>query len=161
MLLQLMANMNKNKPKAPSKHSSLANFPSLLPTYSQSNPQFLSVIPYYPLSSLDLLSGTYPIADVPIEQALVLADIAHRLSAYLDIILRGLENAEAAYKEGGKQTMIWREELETCGEQQGSALWFWSPCASTDSSIYQRRSCRAIQMLDDGSEQCSCQRMDG
>jgi hypothetical protein len=31
-----------------------------------------------------------------------------------------MEAIEHAFKEGEKQTMIWREELETCAEQQGS-----------------------------------------
>jgi hypothetical protein len=63
--------------------------------------------------------GTYPKSDVPNDQTLTLSGIANKMCGYFDSILRGLENAEAAYKEGAKQTMLWREELETCGEQQG------------------------------------------
>lgn len=63
--------------------------------------------------------GTYSLSEVPEDQILILSEIANKMCDYLDSILRGLENAEAAYKEGAKQTMLWREELETCGEQQG------------------------------------------
>lgn len=34
--------------------------------------------------------------------------------------MRGLEAIEAGWREGYKQTMIWREELEECGKLQGS-----------------------------------------
>ena len=42
------------------------------------------------------------------------------MSGFLHVILRGLEAAEHAFRDGEKQTLIWREELETCAEQQGS-----------------------------------------
>ena len=35
------------------------------------------------------------------------------------MILRGLEAAEHAFRDGEQQTLIWREELEACAEQQG------------------------------------------
>ena len=53
------------------------------------------------------------------EQLLKLARTCDRLSGFLDIVLRGLESVGDAFKEGEKQTMIWREELESCGEQRG------------------------------------------
>lgn len=119
MLLKLMQQQNKDKPKGPIRHKALSLFPQLLPTYKDTKPQILSVIPPRSSGERRLLSGIYPMADVPSDQNLILAGIAHMMSDYLDAILRGLENAELAYKEGDKQTMIWREELETCGEQQG------------------------------------------
>jgi len=119
MLLKLMEQQNKNKPKGPIRHAALATFPCMLPTFTQTRPQILSVVPTRISRERRLLSGIYPVSDVPQDQTLVLAGIAHRMSDYLDAILRGLGNAELAYKEGAKQTMIWREEMETCGEQQG------------------------------------------
>lgn len=119
MLLKLMEQQKKNKPKGPIWHVALATFPRLLPTFTQTRPQILSVVPPRANRERRLLSGIYPISNVPQDQTLVLAGIAHRMSDYLDAVLRGLENAELAFKEGAKQTMIWREELETCGEQQG------------------------------------------
>lgn len=119
MLLKLMEQQNKNKPRGPIRHAALATFPCMLPTFTQTRPQILSVVPTRISRERRLLSGIYPVSDVPQDQTLVLAGVAHRMSDYLDAILRGLENAELAYKEGAKQTMIWREELETCGEQQG------------------------------------------
>lgn len=71
------------------------------------------------MATRKLLMGTYSLSEVPEDQFFILSEIANKMCDYLDSILRGLENAEAAYKEGAKQTMLWREELETCGEQQG------------------------------------------
>ena len=42
------------------------------------------------------------------------------MSSFLDVIVQGLEAVEQAFRDGEKQTMIWREELETCADQQGS-----------------------------------------
>lgn len=119
-MFNLMQQANKNKPKTPLRHVALASFPKLLPTFAQTDPQILHLTPPGSSSTRQLLSGIYAVSDVPQDQNLILAGIAHRMSDYLDVILRGLENAQAAQKEGSKQTMIWREELETCGEQQGS-----------------------------------------
>lgn len=115
-----MQQQNKNKPKQPLLHASLSSFPRLFPAYNETKPQVLSIIPCAAKASRRQLSGTYTVTGVPEDQTLVMAGIAHRLSDYFDTILRGLENADAAHKEGAKQTMIWREELETCAEQQGS-----------------------------------------
>lgn len=123
-MFNLMQQANKNKPKGPIRHSALSTFPTLLPSFAQTNPQTLHVTPPRASSSKQLLSGIYPISDVPQQQSFIMAGIAHRMSEYLDAVLRGLENAQAAQKEGAKQTMIWREELETCGEQQGSTPQF-------------------------------------
>ena len=114
-----MQQANKDKPKLPLLHPSLASFPRLLPTHAQTKPQILRLIPPDPSTIRTVLMGTYPHSNVPDDQTLVLAGIASKMCAYFDSVLRGLENAETAYKEGAKQTMIWREELETCGEQQG------------------------------------------
>ncbi len=42
------------------------------------------------------------------------------MSGFLEAILRSLEAAEHAFRDGEKQTLIWREDLETCADQQGS-----------------------------------------
>lgn len=44
--------------------------------------------------------------------------------------MRGLEAAEQAFRDGEKQTMIWREEVEVCAEQQSS------PSCRHDDIIY-------------------------
>jgi hypothetical protein len=54
------------------------------------------------------------------DQTLALAQVSDLIAELLEVVLRGLEGAEHAFRDGEKQTMIWREELETCGEQQGS-----------------------------------------
>lgn len=53
-------------------------------------------------------------------ELLSLAQVSDRITGLLDIVLRGLESAEAAFREGEKQTMIHREDLETCAKKQGS-----------------------------------------
>jgi hypothetical protein len=76
------------------------------------------------------------------EQLLKLARTCDRLSGFLDIVLRGLESVGDAFKEGEKQTMIWREELESCGEQRGCIN------ANTDDSFDRRSTCPAIPITN-------------
>ena len=104
-----------------SPHAKLDSFPSLLPTIVPSPPHVLSLQSPDGSSSKRLLTGTLPLGrgQVVDEQLLKLARTCDRLSGFLDIVLRGLESVGDAFKEGEKQTMIWREELESCGEQRG------------------------------------------
>lgn len=71
-----------------------------------------------------LLTGTFPLPPgtpaVPPASILRLAQRSDALARLLDSALLGIESIQAAFKEGEKQTMLWREELETCGQQQGS-----------------------------------------
>ena len=76
------------------------------------------------------------------EQLLKLARSCDRLSGFLDIVLRGLESVGDAFKEGEKQTMIWREELESCGEQRGGE--FLMRGISVDDSIDRRCTCPSV-----------------
>jgi len=71
-----------------------------------------------------LFTGTLPLGKGQVidEQLLKLARSCDRLSGFIDIVLRGLESVGDAFKEGEKQTMIWREELESCGEQRGGGF---------------------------------------
>ena len=105
-----------------SSHTKLDRFPTLLPTSVPSPPDILRVTSPDGASSKRLLSGTLLLGrgargDTP---TLRLAQSCNWLEGFLNTILRGLEAIEHAFKEGEKQTMIWREELETCAEQQGS-----------------------------------------
>ena len=56
----------------------------------------------------------------PPASTLALAERAHAIVDLIDVVLRGLEACQAAFKEGDKQTMMWRDELESCGAQHGS-----------------------------------------
>jgi hypothetical protein len=49
--------------------------------------------------------------------------------------MRGLESVEHAFKEGEKQTMIWREELESCGEQRGRESFGAPPHSETNETV--------------------------
>lgn len=71
-----------------------------------------------------LLTGTFRLPDgtpspTP-PSILALAERSDRLASLINVLFRGVESIEAALRDGDKQTMIWREELETCGQQQGS-----------------------------------------
>jgi len=119
----MLPNAAKAKKSATTaRHSRLDNFPSLLPTVVPSPPHVLSVSAPGSTGSTRLLTGTLPLgkgASVD-TQLLKLAGTCERLSGFIDTILRGLEAVGDAFKEGEKQTMIWREELESCGDQQAS-----------------------------------------
>jgi hypothetical protein len=121
-MLPNAAKTKKNSTISP--HSKLDSFPSLLPTLVPSLPHVLSISSPDRSSSKRLLTGTLPLGtgQVVDEQLLKLARTCDRLSGFLDIVLRGLESVGDAFKEGEKQTMIWREELESCGEQRGCKL---------------------------------------
>jgi len=126
-----------------SPHFKLDSFPSLLPTIVPSPPHVLSVQSPDGSSSKRLLTGTLPLGrgQVVDEQLLKLARTCDRLSGFLDIVLRGLESVGDAFKEGEKQTMIWREELESCGEQRGCESFSH---VNTDESIDRRSTCSTI-----------------
>lgn len=63
------------------------------------------------------------------------------MGSFFDTVLRGLEAIEAAWREGCKQTTIWREELEECGKLQGSE--------STMSRVNRiMRLCRSVSVQD-------------
>lgn len=106
----------------PGANPKLAAFPSLLPSTPRVPPDVLAISPRGATSSL--LTGTLLLPDgtpaPPPRSTLALAESADMLETLLDVILRGLEAAQNAFKESEKQTMIWREELETCADQQGS-----------------------------------------
>lgn len=118
-MLPNAAKAKKSSTIAP--HFKLDLFPSLLPTIFPSLPHVLSISSPDKSSSKRLLTGTLPLGAGQLvdEQLLKLARSCDRLSGFLDIVLRGLESVGEAFKEGEKQTMIWREELESCGEQRG------------------------------------------
>ncbi|KAL1412364.1 hypothetical protein Q8F55_000108 [Vanrija albida] len=108
----------------PGANPKLATFPALLPSTPRVLPDVLAISPPRNAGpSASLLTGTLLLADgtpaPPPPSTLALAESADMLETLLDIILRGLEAAQNAFKESEKQTMIWREELETCAEQQG------------------------------------------
>lgn len=67
--------------------------------------------------SFYLVDGT---ADPPPATTLSLAQRADALERFLDVILRGIQVCATAFRDSEKQTMIWREELEECGQQQDS-----------------------------------------
>ncbi|ORY33369.1 anaphase-promoting complex, cyclosome, subunit 4-domain-containing protein [Naematelia encephala] len=104
------------KTENPTAHPKLTHLPSLLP--SPVDPDVLLVSSPGSSTQQRLLTGTFPLPALT-PQYLSLALASERLSGYLDIVLRGLEAAEHAFREGEKQTMIWREDLEACAEQQG------------------------------------------
>jgi hypothetical protein len=122
------------KASSSSRHPKLDSFPSLLPTIVPSSPHVLRVSSPDMNSSTRLLTGTMPLGKGVLvdDQLLKLAETCDRLGGFIDTILRGLEAVGDAFKEGEKQTMIWREELETCGEQQGSKYRVLSVITSSD-----------------------------
>lgn len=159
-MLMMNNSLSKKAATTPGRHPKLGTFPSLLPSVGPRTGTITSSIHLVPpLSGKEtvLLSGTFDTTswkDDPSGGVLVQAEIADRLVGFLDVVLRGIEAAEQGWKEGGKQTMIWREELETCGEQQGSTS---SDLKITDTahrrrSEHQRGACRPLQAADDGEE---------
>ncbi|WVQ84661.1 hypothetical protein IAT38_006816 [Cryptococcus sp. DSM 104549] len=102
-------------------HPILQDFPSLLPSKSPIAPTMLQISTQQP-SSAYLLNGTLSLASDPTPAVLELAQIADQMVTLFDTVLRGLENAEAAFREGEKQTMICREDLETCAKQQATSI---------------------------------------
>lgn len=103
----------------PTLHPRLASFPALLPANPPTPPTVLHIQPGH-ASAVSLLTGTFRLASVPTVELLSLAQVSDRITGLLDIVLRGLESAEAAFREGEKQTMIHREDLEACAKKQGS-----------------------------------------
>lgn len=119
----MLPNASKvKKSSVVSSHPRLDRFPTLLPTTVPSPSDILRITSPDGASSKRLLTGTLPLGrgtrgDTP---NLRLAQSCNWLEGFLNTILRGLEAIEHAFKEGEKQNMIWREELETCADQQGS-----------------------------------------
>ena len=105
----------------PHLHAKLDTFPALLPSTPFLSADILHLAPPSGSTSHSLLTGTFPLSSSQIHSPVLdFAETASRLSLLLDVLLRGLETAEHSFTDGEKQTMIWREELETCAEQQGS-----------------------------------------
>jgi hypothetical protein len=102
-------------------HPKLSSFPTLLTFQTETTPDILYLSPPCSATHHRYLTGTFPLKNVktPTPSILAFAQLAERLSQYLEIVIRGLESVQHAFGEGQKQGMIWREELETCGEQQG------------------------------------------
>lgn len=105
----------------------LATFPALLPTIPLMAPDVLVLSCRQPQPgrpSVRLLTGTFPLAQAmpvpPPSISLALAQRTDALERFLDVILRGVNACEMTFRESEKQTMIWREELEECGQQQDS-----------------------------------------
>ncbi|KIR81389.1 hypothetical protein I306_01624 [Cryptococcus gattii EJB2] len=105
----------------PTLHPRLASFPVLLPANPPTPPTVLHIQPGH-TTSISLLTGTFRLASIPTAELLSLAQVSDRITGLLDIVLRGLESAEAAFREGEKQTMIHREDLETCAKKQGTSI---------------------------------------
>ncbi|WVR07625.1 hypothetical protein IAU60_004667 [Kwoniella sp. DSM 27419] len=123
--LPFMRPTNVVPPKA-TLHELLYLFPALLPSATPVPPHTLQIAgrPY--------LTGTFPLptrastsrsntAEVD-RSILALAQISNRMVGLLNTVLRGLENAEQAFRDADKQTMICREDLETCAGQQGTSI---------------------------------------
>lgn len=74
--------------------------------------------------SVRLLTGTFtlPHNAALTPAALALAQRADTLERLLDVVLRALGACETVLRESEKQTMIWREELEECGQQQDMSV---------------------------------------
>lgn len=100
-------------------HSALSTFPSLLSDNPSLTPDTLC-ISIHSKKALRLLTGCFPLEGKgdPSDDVLRFARLTNAVSRYLNLILRGLETAEHAFREAEKQTMIWREELETAATQQ-------------------------------------------
>lgn len=71
-----------------------------------------------------LLTGTFLLPPGTPEQlpSFILghAQRANSITQLLETVVRGFESMQAVIKDGEKQTFLWRDELEICGEQQGS-----------------------------------------
>ncbi|WVF72936.1 hypothetical protein IAT40_007754 [Kwoniella sp. CBS 6097] len=108
-------------PIKPTIHPLLSTFPALLPSDPPVSAHILTI------GDRSFLTGTFPLSIPPSRTAgdtavLGLAQSSDRMVGLLDIILRGLENAEQAFRDGEKQTMICREDLETCAQQQAMTI---------------------------------------
>ncbi|OCF41363.1 hypothetical protein I317_04844 [Kwoniella heveanensis CBS 569] len=118
-------------PVKPTIHSSLSTFPSLLPSDPPISAHVLTI------SNRSFLTGTFPLSTLPSASpdsgfgpssstmgtaVLDLAKVSDRMAGLLNVVLRGLENAEQAFRDGEKQTMICREDLETCAQQQAMTI---------------------------------------
>ena len=102
-------------------HSKLASFPSLLPAKPPLPPDVLRLRSPRSSSETTFLTGSLRTGSgVSTSSSLNLAQMSNRLASLFDFVLKGIEAAEHAFREGEKQTLIWREEVESCGEQQGS-----------------------------------------
>ncbi|WVW86265.1 hypothetical protein I302_108307 [Kwoniella bestiolae CBS 10118] len=113
----------KLPPPKPTLHPSLATFPALLPSTIPLQPDILQI------SGHSFLTGTFALPTSsprgkhrPSEGLLEMSKISDKMVYLLNIVLRGLENAEIAFREGEKQTMICREDLETCAKQQAMSI---------------------------------------
>ena len=111
------------------RHESLKNFPSLLPSNPPVPPDQLWVASPVAQGRYAYLTGTIASGSLD-DNTLIHAQVIDKISDMLDIVLKGIDVAQHHFREAGKQTTIWREEVETCGEQQGSEL----PCAVPESS---------------------------
>ncbi|OCF61367.1 hypothetical protein L486_01015 [Kwoniella mangroviensis CBS 10435] len=107
-------------PPKPTIHPSLSTFPALLPSTIPLQPDILHI----GSSEYSLLTGTFasPSDSEPSQEMMELSKISDKIVHLLDIILRGIENAEIHFREGDKQTMICREDLETCAKQQAMSI---------------------------------------
>lgn len=108
-------------------HKKVETFPALLPSNPRAPSDVLTLLPPARNSNRiggSLLTGTFLLPEgtpTPTPPAiLALSERSDRLAGLINVLFRGVESVEAALREADKQTMIWREELETCGQQQGS-----------------------------------------
>ena len=129
MLFLHMKNKQNDASSSASRHSNLADFPSLLPAKPPVPADILRIRPPRTRKSSKFLSGTFSIKEAIGATSVASANhgdvirlslVADKISDLLDTVLKGIEAAEHAFREGQKQTIIWREEVETCAHQQGS-----------------------------------------
>lgn len=137
-------------------HAKLNRSAALLPASSPLPPNVLAVsaTPVGMNPPEHLLTGTFLLpfgTPRPLSLSILgLAQRADRLTLLLDVVARGCESSQAVIKDGEKQTFLWRDELEICGEQQGSE---WA-MNNANSSVCQRRPCGPVQVPHDREGWC-------
>ncbi|BEI94663.1 uncharacterized protein CcaverHIS019_0702440 [Cutaneotrichosporon cavernicola] len=104
-------------------HEKLESAPTLLPSTPQPPPSVLVVSAPVQRSSASarLLTGTMLLppgtpSNVP-PAVLEVAMRADTITRLLDPVFRGIESCAAAYRDAERQTVVWRESLESCGQQ--------------------------------------------
>lgn len=94
--------------------STLIGFPTVPPINLALRPGILLV----PSFGQELLGGTFPGSG---ELVMRLAQTSQRMKEIMDIVIKGINSAQASWREALKQGRLWEEELEECETAAGGA----------------------------------------
>lgn len=110
----------------PRTHPSLNLFPRIFDAFTRAEPATLCIFSRTTGEShVQLYEGSVSVSAPVTAMTERIVRQANRVFDCLEIMHLAVEAVEGSWKEATRQTMLWREELESCGAKHGCEL---GPC---------------------------------